>query len=59
MNNKKEEINLGGFPPIFIINKQIKNIKEFSKKNNIKKKDETVNLINVFNIKNILNSVKK
>lgn len=59
MNKEKEENNLGGFPPIFIIDKQIKNIKEFSQKNNIKKKDESINLINVFNIKNILNSVKK
>jgi hypothetical protein len=57
MNKKKEEINLGGFPPIIVIDKKIKSIKEFS--NNIKIKDESKNLLNVFNIKNILNSVKK
>ena len=52
------EINLGGFPPIFAINSNKKNIKEFSseKNNNISK---NVNLLNVFNIKNILNSVTK
>ena len=57
MNKEKEEINLGGFPPIFVIDKKIKSIKEFS--NNIKIKDESKNLLNTFNIKNILNSVKK
>jgi len=58
MNKELEDINLGGFPPIFVINKKIKNIKEFSnKKNNIIK--ENANLLNILNIKNILNSVKK
>ena len=58
MNEEKKEINLGGFPPIFVVNKKIKNIKEFSyKKNNFIK--ENSNLLNILNIKNILNSVKK
>jgi hypothetical protein len=52
-----ENINLGGFPPIFVIDKKIKNIKEFSSEKNITIKND--NLLNVFNIKNILNSVKK
>jgi hypothetical protein len=52
-----ENINLGGFPPIFVVDKKIKNIKEFSsEKNNVIKNK---NLLNILNIKNILNSVKK
>ncbi len=56
MSEEKKEINLGGFPPIFIIDKKIKNIKEFSSEKNIVKNE---NLLNVLNIKNILNSIKK
>jgi hypothetical protein len=57
MSEDKKEINLGGFPPICIIDKKIKNIKEFSiEKNNVNKNE---NLLNVLNIKNILNSIKK
>jgi hypothetical protein len=55
--NEIKNINLGGFPPIFVLEKKIKNIKEFSSEKNKTIKND--NLLNVFNIKNILNSVKK
>ena len=59
MNNDTNSINLGGFPPIYVIDvnsKNIKDIKEFSNKDNIKIKNK--NLLNILNIKDILNSVK-
>ena len=56
-NNKENNINLGGFPPIFFenINKQKR---EFKKKNNEDINMPSIKNLNILNIKNILN-VKK
>ena len=56
-NNKTKNIYLGGFPPIFYIDQEYKQIKEFSKlKEN--KNLNNINKLNILNIKSILN-IKK
>lgn len=49
MQNNTQKINLGGFPPIYIITEDVKKIREYS--HNIKqKKMDVKNIINVVNI---------
>ena len=54
-----EEINLGGFPPIYYISTENKKKREFKKKmeENINLTD--INKLNILNIKNILSDIKK
>lgn len=47
------EINLGGFPPIIIVNNLVKKKREFNKNINQFNKDLLDNM-NILNIKNIL-----
>ena len=55
MNN--EEINLGGFPPIYFTNNEVKKKREFETKvTDDFKKINLVNL-NILDIKNILNNI--
>jgi hypothetical protein len=54
---KREDLNLGGFPPIFFITSDNKKKREFKEvTNNI---DNTlINKLNILNIKNILGKPK-
>ena len=54
LNSDKNNIKLGGFPPIFYINIENKKIREFNKKNEEKIDTKIINKLNILNIKNIL-----
>jgi hypothetical protein len=53
------EINLGGFPPIFFINNEIKKKREFEVNINNNIKVKNLNSLNILNIKDILNNSNK
>ena len=55
MNN--EEINLGGFPPIYFTNKEVKKKREFENKINDDIKQINMVNLNILDIKKILNTI--
>jgi len=58
LNSDKNNIKLGGFPPIFFINKENKKIREFNKKIEEKIDIKIIDKLNILNIKNILGNKK-
>jgi len=52
--NNNNNIKLGGFPPIFFINNEIKKKREFKKNIEDNINVNTINKLNILNIKNIL-----
>jgi len=53
LDEDEKKINLGGFPPIFIINTHLKKKREFKNVAETIKKNIFTNL-NILNVKNIL-----
>lgn len=53
LTDEEKNINLGGFPPIFIISNEFKKKREFNKSIETINK-EVLNNLNILNIKNIL-----
>lgn len=58
MDAPENEINLGGFPPIFYISNEAKKKKEFKKKLENNESHDNILKLNILNIKNILKEKK-
>ncbi len=52
-NTEEENINLGGFPPIYKISNELKKKREFNKSIETINKN-VLNSLNILNVKNIL-----
>lgn len=59
MDKSTEKIVLGGFPPIFYVEKDIKKKREFEKKVLDETKNTSFSNLNILNIKNILKDSSK